>query len=345
MFLIMERLEGESLASYLQRRGPLSVREALSVAYSTLDVIVSAHAKNILHRDLKPENLFVTRDGEIKVLDFGVAGFKTTAADSATPDSGLTCSRTLLGTPGFMPPEQALGRHDDVDERSELWAVGATVFALLTGHVVHESRTSNEILIYTATRPAPSLVSALPNASPELAYWVDRALAFDRNHRWQSAKEMQNALRALLETELSRSRRSRSLIGAMNRAPRRSFSVAMMAVMTVMAFSGGFWACTAQSRQEVVHAPVPVFGLAVDIAPIKALDADPAIANDDNAPKVVRIDDLPRIDQDRSTQRRRVRSGADHSTPENSGSSDAAKEKRRSKILQLRREKGRNVIA
>ncbi len=90
---------------------------------------------------------------------------------------------------------------------------------------------------------------------------------------------------------------------------------------------------------------MPVFGLAVDIAPIKAIDADAAIANDDNAPKVVRIDDLPRIDQDRSTQRRRGRSGADHSNPENSGSSDAAKEKRRSKILQLRREKGRNVIA
>src|SRR5207237_6409986 len=114
---------------------------------------------------------------------------------------------------------------------------------------------------------------------------------------------------------------------------RRSFSVAMMAVMTVMAFSGGFWACTAQSRQEVGRAPVPVFGLAVDIAPIKALDADQAVANDDNAPKVVRIDDLPRIEQHRSTQHHRVRSGADHGAPENSGPNDAAKEKRRSKIL------------
>jgi hypothetical protein len=152
---------------------------------------------------------------------------------------------------------------------------------------------------------------------------------------------MQNALRALLETELGRSRRSRSLIGAMNRPSRRSFSVVMMTVMTVMAFSGGFWACTAQSRQEVVHPPVPVFGLAVDIAPI----ANPGVTNDDNAPKVVRIDDLPRIEQDRSTQRRRVRSGADHSNAEDSGSSGAAKERRRSKILQLRREKGRNVIA
>ena len=108
-----------------------------------------------------------------------------------------TQSGAMLGTPGFMAPEQARGRWSEVDARTDIWAVGATMFRLLTGRPVHEATTGQEAVIAAATVPAPRLQSVRADLPASLAALVDRALAFVANDRWPDAKEMQAALRRL----------------------------------------------------------------------------------------------------------------------------------------------------
>ncbi len=115
-FLVMELLEGETLQARHQRRGQrLPPAEAVGIIDPLLDVLVAAHAKGIVHRDLKPENVFLTQDGQVKVLDFGIARLRELRDTNAATRTG-----SLLGTPAFMAPEQARGRWDDVDERTDL---------------------------------------------------------------------------------------------------------------------------------------------------------------------------------------------------------------------------------
>jgi eukaryotic-like serine/threonine-protein kinase len=188
VFLVMDLLEGETLDARWERSGrKLPVGEVLAILSELLDVLVAAHAKGIVHRDLKPENLFVTREGRIKVLDFGVARLL-----EGSPMS--TRTGAVLGTPAFMPPEQALGRAREVDALSDIWAVGATAFALLSGRCVHTGETVEEMQVHAATRKAPPLLSVAPNVPPAIAAVVDRALAFERQDRWPSAHAMQEAL-------------------------------------------------------------------------------------------------------------------------------------------------------
>ncbi len=191
-FLVMELLDGETLQGRSERLGgTLSEDEVLSVADQLLDVLVAAHAKGIVHRDLKPENIFVTRDGRVRVLDFGIARLREMSGASHATRTGYS-----MGTPAFMAPEQARALWDQVDGRSDIWAVGATMFALLSGTEVHSGRTPNEVLIVAATQPAPPLASVLPTVSPAVARVVDKAVAFEREHRWQDAATMQEAVRS-----------------------------------------------------------------------------------------------------------------------------------------------------
>ena len=136
-FLVMELLEGETVeARRVRQGGRLSAAEALPMIYQLLDVLAAAHAKGIVHRDLKPDNLFLNRDGQVKVLDFGIARLHELRDEVVKTQAG-----SLLGTPAFMAPEQARARWDLVDARTDLWAVGATLFTLLTGRFVHEADT------------------------------------------------------------------------------------------------------------------------------------------------------------------------------------------------------------
>ncbi len=100
-----------------------------------------------------------------------------------------------MGTPHYMPPEQARGRWEDVDGRSDVWAVGATMFELLSGRMVHDGHTANEVLLEAMTKPAPRIVEVAPKVTPAVARLVDKALAFEREKRWLDAGRMQEALR------------------------------------------------------------------------------------------------------------------------------------------------------
>ena len=190
-FLVMELLDGETLEDRRVRSGgQLSEDEVLSATDQLLDVLAAAQAKGIVHRDLKPENVFLTRLGVVKVLDFGIARLREVSTASTATRSGSS-----MGTPSYMPPEQARGRWDEVDARSDLWAVGATMFHLLTGKLVHDGHTANEVLLEAMTRPAPPVAEVVPTVTPAVARLVDKALAFEREKRWLDAGRMQEALR------------------------------------------------------------------------------------------------------------------------------------------------------
>jgi serine/threonine protein kinase len=194
-FLVMELLEGETVDQRLERRGHrIAVDEVLSIADQLLDVLAAAHGKNIVHRDIKPENLFITRTGALKVLDFGIAKmFERSEGPRTTTRAGM-----IMGTPAFMAPEQARARWDEVDGRTDLWAVGATLFTALSGRYVHEATSSHEQLIMSATVHAPSIGAIVSGLPAEVVSIVDRALAFERAKRWQDAVSMQRAVRVVL---------------------------------------------------------------------------------------------------------------------------------------------------
>jgi len=203
-FLVMELLEGETLDHRWERLGTLPPADVLDIADQLLDVLAAAHAKGILHRDLKPENLLVTNAGQLKVLDFGIARVRELTQEQSSrsgssaqrhQDSGSTRSGSLLGTPAFMAPEQARGRWEDVDERTDIWAVGATMYTLLSGRHVHESDTLNEQLIQNATQRAQPISKACPDLPEAIAHVVDRALAYEKSARWPDARSFQQAVR------------------------------------------------------------------------------------------------------------------------------------------------------
>ncbi len=194
-FLVMELLDGETLDARLARLGILPVHEVAAIGAQLLDVLAAAHERDIVHRDLKPENLFVTRDGLLKVLDFGIARLRE-------PHSGSgTRAGSVLGTPAFMAPEQALGRWGEVDGRTDIWAVGATLFTLLSGRHVHDADTVQAELVQAATQPAPPLQSVVPTAPSDFASVIDRALRFEMSERFRDARSMHAALCAVLPTD------------------------------------------------------------------------------------------------------------------------------------------------
>jgi eukaryotic-like serine/threonine-protein kinase len=190
-FLVMELLEGKALdAVASERGGRLPAIEVLSIMREVLDALAAAHDRGIVHRDIKPENIFITTDGRVKVLDFGIAHLpQGTGPRSRKTESGL-----VMGTPSFMSPEQARARWDLVGPASDVWAVGATMFTLLSGEFVHVEETVPELLAATFSKPARSLRELMPKTPPDVIALVDRALELRTDDRWRSAREMHQAL-------------------------------------------------------------------------------------------------------------------------------------------------------
>jgi len=193
-FLVMELLDGasvEELWNRFLRKMPVPI--AVDITLQLLDVLAAAHEAGIVHRDIKPANLFVTRAGILKVLDFGIAR----VLDGATSGPASTGSGIPIGTPAFMAPEQALGRVAEVGPCTDVWAVGATLFTLLSGLTVHDATTAAEALAFAATRHARPLGTVAPDVPAALSSVVDRALAFDPKERWPSASAMAEAVAAI----------------------------------------------------------------------------------------------------------------------------------------------------
>jgi len=191
VFLVMELLDGISVDELLWKfGGRMPYQHVLGMADQLLDVLVAAHKQNVIHRDIKPANLFVTRDRRVKVLDFGLA-----RVNDPTPGASLTAAGVVLGTPAYMAPEQARAQWFLLDGRTDLYAVGAVMFRLLTGRSVHEAPTERERHAMAMSKPAPKVIDVSPDIPANVAALVDKALEFKREDRWADATTMQKAVR------------------------------------------------------------------------------------------------------------------------------------------------------
>jgi serine/threonine protein kinase len=192
-FLVMELLEGETAQQLWKRKGRrLPIDEALWIAAELCDTLAGFHAQGVVHRDIKPANVFVTKENVVKLLDFGVARMREAGGEK-------TRAGTALGTPSFMAPEQAMGLAEGVDGRADLFSIGATLYAMLSGQRLHQGRTDNEAFILAATTPAPSVARVAPDLPVDVVSLIDKALAWDKRNRFDDAAAMRDECLRLLQ--------------------------------------------------------------------------------------------------------------------------------------------------
>jgi eukaryotic-like serine/threonine-protein kinase len=191
-FLVMELLSGEDLRARLKREGSLPIPDAVNVATQVLRALVRAHAAGIVHRDLKPDNVFLCRrdDGStlVKLVDFGISKLAR-----GSKFERLTRRGTVLGSAYYMSPEQAQAS-DDVDQRADIYGVGAMLFEMLASRPPHLGRTLEAVLVAICTEDAPDVTTFRADTPAELSDAVARALARDPGARFPSASAFLDAL-------------------------------------------------------------------------------------------------------------------------------------------------------
>ncbi|MBS2011732.1 MAG: protein kinase [Deltaproteobacteria bacterium] len=191
-YMIMERLEGEDLAKLLERSGPMPIHAAVGYLLEACDALAEAHEKKIVHRDLKPSNMFVAHqeDGStlLKVLDFGIS--KLVHEDDAL---GITKSRSILGSPLYMSPEQ-LKASKSVDARSDIWSLGVILHELIAGRPPFDAGTVAELGALVLTGEPPPLDRAAPGVPPGLAAIARRCMAREPEGRFATVPALVAAL-------------------------------------------------------------------------------------------------------------------------------------------------------
>ena len=192
-FLVMEYLVGATLEAKLDADGPPGVDVALDWVLQALDGVAEAHRVGLVHRDLKPENLFLAeRDGRgpiVKVLDFG------TVKDLVSKSTKLTRTGATLGSPAYMPPEQV--RAEEIDQRADVWAMGVTLYELISGYLPFSGDSVSEMLSAILRDEPIPIQKRRPEVSAPLAAVIACALTKDRERRYASANELQAALAAV----------------------------------------------------------------------------------------------------------------------------------------------------
>ena len=214
-FLVMALLTGETLEERSARKGGrLPILEVMWAADQVLDILHAAHKAGVVHRDIKPENIFLTSDGKIKLLDFGIARLQDQTTNQFTEIG------SLLGSLDYMPPEQARGEMDKVGVRADLWSVGATIFRLLSGRSVHAEDRIIDKIQASMSRHAVPLRDVAPEVPESIAMMVDFALAFDAPQRWPNARAMRNALMVATSEYSTRQSLKATADSALFQAPR-----------------------------------------------------------------------------------------------------------------------------
>ncbi|MGH7440090.1 MAG: serine/threonine-protein kinase, partial [Polyangiaceae bacterium] len=196
-FMVMEFLDGETLALRIERFGRLTPHQVAPLAAQLLTALVSAHAAGIIHRDLKPENIFILRSKAgrtdfVKLIDFGVSKFSRPFKEG---EHRMTRANAVLGTPCYMSPEQARGA-SETDVRSDIYSCGVILFESVTGRLPFEGDSFNDLMFKIALSDAPSVLEYVPMLDPRFAAIIGRACARDPNARFPTAQEFLDAVDA-----------------------------------------------------------------------------------------------------------------------------------------------------
>jgi len=191
-FAVMELLEGESLRSRL-KSASLAWSNAVEIAAAIAEGLAAAHAKGITHRDLKPENIFLTSDGRVKILDFGLARWNADVSpQEQTSAPTETEEGRMMGTVGYMPPEQVRGER--ADHRSDVFSLGCVLYEMVAGKRAFRGRTPADTLVAVLSSDPPDLAQSGPDIPPGVERVIRRCLKKNPDERFQSAQDVGAAL-------------------------------------------------------------------------------------------------------------------------------------------------------
>jgi len=179
-FITMEYVAGEDLKSFIRRSGRLTPGKGISIAKQVCEGLAEAHRLGIVHRDLKPQNVMIDREGNAKIMDFGIARFLET--------EGVTGSGVMIGTPEYMSPEQA--ELKEVDKRSDIYSLGVILYEMISGKVPFEGETPLSLAMRHKTETPKNVRELNPQISVELASLISKCMAKDRNGRYQSVEDL-----------------------------------------------------------------------------------------------------------------------------------------------------------
>jgi len=195
-YIVMEKLEGEDLADWIANRGAFTFQTAYHVIAEIVDALEAAHAAGIVHRDLKPQNIFLCRHGRrndfVKLLDFGISKMKQSG-------SIVTRTNAVMGTPYYMSPEQAEGKNKEIDTRTDIFALGAIIYEMLTGRLAFYAPsvpTAMFKVCYEEPEPITNVVLNLPEGLPDV---LAKALAKNKNDRYASARALGDDMERIFE--------------------------------------------------------------------------------------------------------------------------------------------------
>lgn len=197
-YLVLELLEGRTLGGLLAARGHMSWQHAATIGEKAAHVLALCHERGVVHRDIKPDNVFVMPNGaqSVKLFDFGIASMPAPPLEEAAASQKLTVEGSILGTPEYMAPE-ALQMLPESDHRVDIYALGITLFEVLTGAVPFEGRYA-DVLVQVSMKELPRVAHVRPDVPAAFAQAIDKSLAKDPAARYQSAAEFERDLAAVL---------------------------------------------------------------------------------------------------------------------------------------------------
>jgi serine/threonine protein kinase len=253
-YVAMELLEGETLREKMELHGAavrLPIRKAIDYSVQIANGLAAAHEKGVVHRDLKPENIFITRDGRAKILDFGLAKLKP-GTDAGKTDARTqqrdTSPGTVVGTAGYMSPEQVRGQ--EVDYRSDIFSFGAILYEMLSGRRAFKGDSSVETMNAILKEDPPELNQAETNIPPAIDLVVRHCLEKNREERFQSARDLAFDLERISSVSGS----SPALVAkTRTRWVLPAIAAAIAVIIAVLAWRGGYRAATAEKPASPVR--------------------------------------------------------------------------------------------